>query len=69
MSLTTTQRRGFEEITAAINDDDQPYRFFFLDGPGGTGKKCLYNTLIATLSRENKVVLSFAMTGIAADLL
>ena len=68
-SLTETQREVLEEIVAAIDDVERPHRFFFLDGLGGSGKTYLYNTLISHLNRQNKIVLSYATTGIAADLL
>lgn len=68
-SLNETQRNAFDQIVAAIEDQQQPHRFFFLDGPGGTGKTYLYNALISHLNRQNKIVLSYATTGIAADLL
>ncbi|XP_046438429.1 uncharacterized protein LOC124189959 [Daphnia pulex] len=44
-------------------------RTFFLDGPGGTGKTILYNTLINVLQGQGKKVISVASTGIAATLL
>ena len=44
-------------------------RIFFLDGPAGTGKTFLYNTLISYLRGQNKTVLASAFTGIAGNLL
>uniref|UniRef100_A0A0L8G2V3 ATP-dependent DNA helicase n=1 Tax=Octopus bimaculoides TaxID=37653 RepID=A0A0L8G2V3_OCTBM len=68
-SFTEAQRQVYEHIIASINDDERQSRFFFRDGPGGTGKTYLYNTLIASLRKQNKCVLSYVTTGIAADLL
>ncbi|EFX79379.1 hypothetical protein DAPPUDRAFT_245089 [Daphnia pulex] len=55
---------------AAINDENSPQsRQFFLDGPGGTGKTFLYNTLINVLQGEGKKIIAVASTGIASTLL
>jgi len=40
-----------------------------LDGPAGSGKTYLYNTLIRYLTNKGKNVLAHATTGIASDLL
>ncbi|KAI5392416.1 hypothetical protein KIW84_076993 [Lathyrus oleraceus] len=42
---------------------------FFVDGPGGTGKKFLYRTLMASLRSRGEIVLATASSGIAATLL
>jgi energy-coupling factor transporter ATP-binding protein EcfA2 len=63
-----SSKKYFELITA-VDDDDAPHRFFFIDGPAGSGKTYLYNTLISYLRHCGKSVLPFATTGIAADLL
>ncbi|XP_021740120.1 ATP-dependent DNA helicase PIF1-like [Chenopodium quinoa] len=39
---------------------------FFVDGPGGTGKTFLYNSLYAEIRLMNKIVLPTATSGIAA---
>ncbi|CAL1406483.1 unnamed protein product [Linum trigynum] len=44
-------------------------KFFFLYGHGGTGKTYLYNTVIAKLRSQQKIVLVVASSGIAATLL
>ncbi|KAF2345078.1 DNA helicase Pif1-like, partial [Trinorchestia longiramus] len=49
-------------------DTEAETRFFFLAGPGGSGKTYLYNTL-TYIKSQGKTVLPFATTGIAADLL
>jgi ATP-dependent DNA helicase PIF1 len=53
---------------ASIEDTNQP-RLFFLDGPGGTSKMFLYNTLITVLQGQGKSVVAVASTGIASTLL
>ena len=42
---------------------------FFIDGPGGTGKTYLYNTLLSTVRRNGDIALAVASSGIAALLL
>ncbi|CAF0883254.1 unnamed protein product [Brachionus calyciflorus] len=42
---------------------------FFIDGPGGTGKTFLYNTILAYFRSKNKIAISVASSGIAALLL
>ena len=42
---------------------------FFLDGPAGSGKTFLYNTIILYLQLNKYSVLAHATTGIASDLL
>jgi ATP-dependent DNA helicase PIF1 len=44
-------------------------QLFFIDGPAGTGKTFLYNTLIARLAVEGKRVRASASSGIAALLI
>jgi len=68
--LNEGQRTAFNEIMASVKDVNNLYpRLFFLDGPGGTGKTFLYNTLIAVLQGQGKSVVAVASTGIAATLL
>jgi hypothetical protein len=54
---------------SAIAEDRSHRRQFFLDGPGGTGKTFLYNTIINVLQGQGKSVISVASTGIASLLL
>ena len=68
-TLNYGQRVAFDEIVLAINNEGREKNFFFLDGPGGTGKTYLYNVIIRYLNAQNKCVLTYATTGIAADLL
>lgn len=41
----------------------------FLDAPGGTGKTFLLNLILASVRKQNEVVLAIASSGIAATLL
>ncbi len=42
---------------------------FFIDGPGGSGKTYLYNTILAILRKSGKKALAVASSGIASGLL
>jgi len=68
--LNDRQRAAFEQIMASINDVDNILpRQYFLDGPGGTGKTFLYNTIITVLQGQGKNVIAVTLTGIASTLL
>jgi hypothetical protein len=49
--------------------DQEASRFFFIDGPGGTGKTFVYNTLLHAVRAQGGSFISVAWTGIAAMLL
>ena len=54
----------------AIRDGEEPKcRAYFLDGPGGSGKTMVYNTLISCCRSRGIKVAPSAWTGIAATLL
>ena len=42
---------------------------YFIDGPGGTGKTYLYQSLIASVQSQGKSIVIVASTGIEATLL
>ncbi|KAK6727617.1 hypothetical protein RB195_005357 [Necator americanus] len=66
-SLNTHQKRAADDILAAMNRSES--RCFFIDGPGGTGKTYLYNTIYNLAVGQRRQVLCVAWTGIAANLL
>ena len=66
--LNLDQRSCFQTIIAAITDDPRTAHFY-LQGPGGTGKTFLYQTLCHYYRSQGKTVLCVASTGIAALLL
>jgi hypothetical protein len=66
--LNPDQRACFQEIVRAVTDDPQTAHFY-LQGPGGTGKTFLYQTLCHYYRSQGKTVLCVASTGIAALLL
>ena len=64
--LNPEQKCLVDTIISAIQDvlrgDNPKCRAFFLDGPGGTGKTMVYNTLMAALrADELKVILQFIL--------
>ncbi|KAK8815284.1 hypothetical protein WA158_003496 [Blastocystis sp. Blastoise] len=68
--LNREQKEIFDRIMVSVNNT-QPHNnnMFFIDGPGGTGKTFLYNTLIKMIRTREKPVLAVAFTGITATLL
>lgn len=70
--LNTDERFIFEEITSALSVSSKTPNskvLFFVDGPGGTGKKFLYKCLYHSQRQLRKNIVSVAWTGIASILL
>ncbi|XP_065315372.1 uncharacterized protein LOC135924248 [Gordionus sp. m RMFG-2023] len=67
--LNRLQKYAFDLIIQAIELENIPGRYFFVDGPGGLGKTYLYNTLMCCIRAKNQIVLPFATTGISSILL
>ena len=65
--LNNDQRVAYETIMIVI--DRKESMIFFVDGPGGTGKKFLYRTILATLRNAGHIAIATATSGIAATLL
>ena len=69
-TLNENKRQAADEILAAYYRRPVTTALcFFTDGPGGTGKTHLYNTLCHLLKGQGVRVLTVAWTGIAANLL
>ncbi|XP_059147684.1 uncharacterized protein LOC131935318 [Physella acuta] len=68
-NLNEKQRAAFDAVMEAVNDHTIRSKCFFLDGPGGTGKTYLYDTLLHTIRGKGQSMLAVASTGIAANLL
>ena len=58
------QRAAFDCIVSSISNGT--HTMFFIDGPAGTGKSFLYNTLILYLKNEGKKLIVVASSGVAA---
>jgi len=67
--LNTQQKIIFKKVLDAIKNVEEKERFFFIDGPGGSGKTFLYNALLSYLRGLGATVLPVASTGIAGTLL
>ena len=67
--LNTEQQIAFERIKAAVTNTRPLHNCFYVDGPGGSGKTFLYETLYHHFSGLELHVECVASTGIAATLL
>lgn len=55
--LNNDQRAVFDAVVSAVQDRASRNRMFFVDGPGGSGKTYLYNTLLAHFVRRARLPL------------
>ena len=67
--LNEEQSIVFDAVTTAVLNSNSSDRLFFLDGPGGTGKTFLYNTILGYLRGRNAKCMAMATSGIVACLL
>jgi hypothetical protein len=67
--LNAGQLTIYEQVLEKIKNPQSKNKLFFIDGPGGTGKTFLYNTILAKVRSEGKIALAVATSGIAASLL
>ncbi|KAH9834148.1 PIF1-like helicase-domain-containing protein, partial [Rhodofomes roseus] len=65
--LNANQRDAFSSIMEAVSTERGG--IFFLNGPGGTGKTYVYNTVCHKARAEGWIVLCVASSGIASLLL
>ena len=65
--LNADQRSAYKSIVDTVCDGRSG--FFFVSGFGGTGKTFLWNTIVAFLRGERKIVLTVASSGVASLLL
>ena len=61
------QKDVFDKVVDAVENDIS--KVFVIDGPGGTGKTFVYNTLLAHIRSKGHIALAVASSGIAALLL
>nr|GEX91071.1 ATP-dependent DNA helicase PIF2 [Tanacetum cinerariifolium] len=59
--LNPKQHLIYEEVIESMHY--QRGHFYFMCGPGGTGKTFLYKTIISRLRSERKIVLAVASSG------
>lgn len=65
--LNPEQLDGYQQIISSV--ETQSGQTFFLNGPGGTGKTFVYNTVCNTVRSHGWIVLCVASSGIASLLL
>ena len=68
-SLNDDQRHAVSAVETALDRNDGRGAFFFVDGPGGTGKTHVYRVLLARVRRGRDIALAVASSGNAALLL
>ena len=64
--LNKDQRSIYDAVIKVIEHDSG---CFFIDGPGGTGKTFLYNTILAKIRSLGEIALVVASSGVAALLI
>lgn len=67
--LNKDQLQVYNSIITALQSESPLTKTFFVDGPGGSGKKFLYNTILAKVRSSHKIALAVASSGFAAELL
>jgi len=65
--LNPEQRQAHDRIVSSV--ETRAGQVFFLNGPGGTGKTFVYNTVCNTIRSKGWIVLCVASSGIASLLL
>ncbi|UYV80502.1 hypothetical protein LAZ67_19000358, partial [Cordylochernes scorpioides] len=68
-NLNSQQKKIFDIVINSVENNAENQRLFCVDGPAGTGKTFLFQTLMCFLRGAGKIVLHCASTGIAATLL
>ncbi|UYV82281.1 hypothetical protein LAZ67_21001575 [Cordylochernes scorpioides] len=68
-NLNSQQNKIFDIVINSVENNAENQRLFCVDGPAGTGKTFLFQTLMCFLRGADKIVLPCASTGIAATLL
>lgn len=66
-AFNSNQLASFDEIMASVRDETGG--LFFLNGPGGTGKTFVYNTICHEVRSHGWIALCVASSGIASLLL
>ena len=65
--LNADQRTIYNTVIQSVENNAS--ECFFIDGPGGTGKTFLYNTILAKVRSHGEIALPVASSGIAALLI
>lgn len=67
LSLNDDQQATYARIANVIDNNEA--KLFFLNGPGGTGKTYVYNTICAKVQSEGSIILCVLSSGISALLI
>ena len=68
--LTTEQSTVYDAVIDALQSEDTGHgHAFYVDGPGGSGKTFLYETLIHAVHAQGDIALACSISDIAATLL
>ena len=62
-SLNAEQHTLLTTTMSAVSDHKQYPKVLFIDGPGGTGKTFLYNTLMAKVRSQSKIEFPSTITS------
>jgi len=65
--LNIDQRNAYDRIITSVESTEG--KLFFLNGPGGSGKTFVYNTVCHKLRSEGNIALCVSSSGISALLL
>jgi hypothetical protein len=68
-SFNDDQKAALDTIVSAVEDGEPQNFCFFLQGPAGTGKTFIYNTLYNYFCLKQMIVACIALSGIASLLL
>jgi hypothetical protein len=66
-SLNPEQLHAYSEILLAVESENGGA--YFLDGPRGTRKTCLYKALLAKVRSEGKIAVAMTTSGVTASIL
>lgn len=69
VKMNTDQKHIYETVIQSVISGKSQQNLYFIDGPGGTGKTFLYNSILAKVRSSGKIALAVASSGIAAELL
>lgn len=64
--MNVAQKHIYDLIMKTI--DNKKSDIFFIDGPGGTGKSFLFNTILNKIRSEGKIAIAVASSGIAQEI-
>lgn len=69
LSFNEDQQRIYDAIFQSLRSPGNMSKVFFVDGPGGTGKTHLFNSILDTVRRAGDVAIAVAISGTASVLL